>query len=114
MNIAVSAKPIPEGFHERRRYRVEGFRHWFCGYCPVHLLFLCWLDTIVLKQTLPVRQPINVTRLRSCRFEDLVKKESRTLGTKCSKNQQLAIRNWRKRRPAAKPYRGLILVLADC
>jgi hypothetical protein len=41
----------------------------------IHLLFVCngW-DTIVLEQTLPGRQPSNVTRLRSCRFEYPVKK----------------------------------------
>jgi len=40
----------------------------------------------VLKQTVArERQPTYVTRLRSCRFEDQVKKESRKVGTKCTR-----------------------------
>jgi hypothetical protein len=47
----------------------------------IHLLCACngW-DTIVLEQTLPGRQPNNVTRLRSCRFEYPVKKVAAQLG----------------------------------
>jgi len=51
----------------------------------------------VLEQTLPGRQPTNVTRLRSCRFEYPVKiwisgkKKAAHAGTKCTRARSAPI-----------------------